>query len=111
VRVKAENGATVQAGTIMVARCVAAGGRLGIAWRSHGRAVGEEEQDRERKRATRGGDLSRRWRGGGGRAAARGAALPAAGEQSRATCARKKKRGEEIWGTSLRFLESSRTSR
>jgi hypothetical protein len=32
-------------------------------------------------------------------------------KQSRATCARKKKRGEEIRGTGLRFLESSRTSR
>jgi hypothetical protein len=43
VRVKAESGATAQAGAVMVARCVAAGGRLGIAWRSHGRAAGEEE--------------------------------------------------------------------
>jgi hypothetical protein len=39
--------------------------------------------DRERKGATRGKGLSRRWRCGGGEAAARGAALPAAGEQSR----------------------------
>jgi hypothetical protein len=54
---------------------------------------------------------TRRWRDGGGRAAARGAALPAAGEQSRGgTCARKKKRGEKIRGTCLRFPESSRAS-
>jgi hypothetical protein len=42
-----------------------------------------EELDRERKEATRGEDLSRRWLCGGGEAAARGAALPVAGEQSR----------------------------
>jgi hypothetical protein len=42
-----------------------------------------EELDREKKEATRGEVLSRRWLCGGGEAAARGAALPAAGEQSR----------------------------
>jgi hypothetical protein len=44
--------------------------------------------DRDRKEATRGKDLSKRWRCGGGEAAARGAALPAAGEQSRVPRAR-----------------------
>jgi hypothetical protein len=54
---------------------------------------------------------TRRWRDGGGRAAARGAALLVAGEQSRGgTCARKKKRGEEVRETYLKFSESSRTS-
>jgi hypothetical protein len=58
-----------------------------------------EELDRGSKRATRGIDLSRRWRCGGGEAAARGAALPAAGEQSRdPTCARRKKRGKGSGG-------------
>jgi hypothetical protein len=66
-------------------------------------ATREEELDRERKRATRGKDLSRRWRCGGGEAAARGAALPAAGEQSRTTCGRKKKRGERSGGLACDF--------
>jgi hypothetical protein len=43
----------------------------------------EEEQGRGRGRTTRGVHPSRRWRGDGGRAAARGEGLPAAGGQSR----------------------------
>jgi hypothetical protein len=42
-----------------------------------------EELDREMKEATRGEDLNRRWLCGGGEAAARGVALPVAGEQRR----------------------------
>jgi hypothetical protein len=52
----------------------------------------EEEQGRGRGRTTRGVHSSRRWRGGGGRAAARGEGLPAAGEQSRGTRARGRRR-------------------
>jgi hypothetical protein len=55
-------------------------------------ATREEELDRERKRATRGKDLSRRWRCGSGDAAARGAVLPVAGEQSRVPRARRGRR-------------------
>jgi hypothetical protein len=79
---------------------VAAGGRSGMLWRARGRPTGERKEVR-----------AGRWRDGGGRAAARGAALLAAGEQSRGgTCARKKKRGEEVRGTYLKFPESSRSS-
>jgi hypothetical protein len=59
-----------------------------------------EEMDRERKGATRGKGLSRRWRCGGGEAAARGVALPAAGEQSRdprARGGRREGRGPGDW--------------
>jgi hypothetical protein len=53
-----------------------------------------EEPDRGRKRATHGSYPGRRWRCGGGEAAAKGAALPAAGEQSRGPRAQGGRRGE-----------------
>jgi hypothetical protein len=56
---------------------------------------------------TRGVHPSRRWRGGGGRVAARGEALPAAGEEieQRSTCSRKKKRGKGSRGPVCEFQE------
>jgi hypothetical protein len=42
-----------------------------------------EERGQGREGTTRGCGSNRRWHDGGGRAAARSAALPAAGEQSR----------------------------
>jgi hypothetical protein len=73
--------------------------RLGVVVARAREATREEELNWGRKRATRGSDPSRRWRCGGGEAAARGAALPAA-EPNRAgpTCGRKKKRGERSGG-------------
>jgi hypothetical protein len=70
---------------------VAAGGGSGSSWRARG-ATREEDLERERKEATRGEVLSRRWLCGGGEVAARGAALPAAGEQSRDPRARGRRR-------------------
>jgi hypothetical protein len=65
------------------------------------------EQGWGRGRTTRGGRSSRRWRGGGSRAAAKGVALPAAGGETeqRSTCSRKKKRGERSGGPVWKFQE------
>jgi hypothetical protein len=72
----------------------------------------EEEQGRGSGRMTRGVHSSRRWRGGGGRVAARGEGLPAAGEEAeQSTCSGKKKRGEGVRGTCLKFSRISGTSR
>jgi hypothetical protein len=57
--------------------------RLGEAVACAKEDSGEGEEVRGKWRTTRGRLSSRRWRDGGGRAAARGAALPAAGEQNR----------------------------
>jgi hypothetical protein len=70
-----------------------------------------EEQDRERKRATRGCRGSRRWTAMACTAAVGGEALPAVGEQSRAHVREEEEERGGVRGTSLIFLESSRTSR
>jgi hypothetical protein len=81
---------------------VAAGGRLGTPWNRAG--IGE--------RTTRGVHPSRRWRGGGGRAAARGEGLHRRqGRAEQSTCSGKKKRGEGVRGTCLEFSRSLGTSR
>jgi hypothetical protein len=51
-----------------------------------------EERGQGREGTTHGSGSNRRWRDGGGRAAARSAALPAAGEQSRVPRARGRRR-------------------
>jgi hypothetical protein len=56
---------------------------------------------------TRGVHPSKRWRDAGGRAAARGEALPAAGggTEQRSTCSRKKKEGRGSGGPVWKFQE------
>jgi hypothetical protein len=66
------------------------------------------EQGLSRERTTRGGHPSRRWSGGGGRAAARGEALcrrHGKTEQS-STCPRMKKRGKGSGGPVWKFQKS-----
>jgi hypothetical protein len=53
------------------------------------------------ERTTHGVHPSRRWSGGGGKAAARGEALPAAGETEQGSTCPRKKRGEGVRGAYL----------
>jgi hypothetical protein len=58
-------------------------------------------------RTTRGGRSSRRWRGGDGRAAARGEALPAAGSRAEEHVREEEEEREGVRGA---YLEISKTS-
>jgi hypothetical protein len=90
---------------------VAADGGSGKPWRAQ---MGTAERGK-RSGASGGRRVEDDPAGGGAAAMAerRPGAKHCRWQASRAgpTCARKKKRGEEVRGTSLRFLESSRTSR
>jgi hypothetical protein len=69
------------------------------------------QQGLGRERMTRGGHLSRRWSGGGNRAAARSEALHRQQEeQSRAARAEEKEKWEGVRGAFLKILEISGTS-
>jgi hypothetical protein len=89
----------------MAGRCVVVGHELGRSWRARRRAAGEGN----RAGVGRGRRVgSRRWSGGGGRAAARSKALHRWQEETEqsSTCPRKKKRGEGSGGLFGNFKNS-----